>query len=253
MIPLEIEAQHILEAARRIDAEGVPSMRASRHYDVVVNGKKYPPKYLLSVASWLAKVPELKPGGFITTEARHAFGRLGFKIIEKGARKSPTRMPITVTTPSFVVRWADVTCRDVIPLSWLQAGRPLIGVEHEMRDTLARLEGRAKCDVTVTDGMAVFDYRPYRKFNHDQHADLGDVHVAFTAGASLHVDSVEWQSAESLPKVVRGVVEEPILRKRDPKPYIRPSHTTEKTAAFKRERPGQSKFRNELKGIYGGR
>lgn len=70
MIPRELKPRHILEAATEIDAEGVPSVRASRHFDVVVEGKPYPPKYLLSVAARLAKVRELEPNDFITTEAR---------------------------------------------------------------------------------------------------------------------------------------------------------------------------------------
>ena len=254
MIPREIEPRHIIAAAELIDAKGVPSMRASRHFDVVVKGKPYPPKYLLSVASRLAAVPELAPGGFITTEARHALGRLGFKLIEKKrARRPSSRVPITVATPSFVVCWADVTCRDVVPLSWLLEGPPLIGVEHEMRDSSARLTGRAKCDVTVTEGEASLDYRPYRSVNDLNKIDDGVVRVAFTAGEPSIVSSVEWRSVGLPRKVVRGVVETPITLTAEPTPYVRPTKTTEKTAALKRERPGQSQFRNALKGIYGGR
>ncbi len=120
-----------------------------------------------------------------------------------------------------------------------------------MRDSSARLEGRAKCDVTVTNGEAVFDYRPYRKFNRDHHVDIGDVHVAFTGGASSPVDSVEWRGGAN--EVIRGVLEEPVLATKEAKPYVRPAKASEKTAAFKRERPGQSKFRSDLKRNDGGR
>ena len=216
-------------------------------------GKKYPPKYLLSVASQLATRRELPAGDFITTEARHFFAKRGFKVIEKQKRRGNAFEPITVIIPSFVICWDDVECRDVIPLSWLRDGPPLIGVEHEMRDSLARLEGTAKCDVTVMEGKACLDYRPYRNVNRDSQVDFGVVHVGFTVGASSPIDSVEWQSGGSPQMVVRGVSEVVIPLQTEHKPYVRPTKATEKTAVLKRERPGQLRFRNKLKGVYGGR
>ena len=55
MIPKTISRNHLLEAAKIIDREGVPKIRQSTRYNVLVSGKKYPPKYLIAVASKLAK------------------------------------------------------------------------------------------------------------------------------------------------------------------------------------------------------
>ena len=54
MIPKRISRNHLLEAAQIIDREGIPERRKSTRYNVLVSGKKYPPKYLIAVASKLA-------------------------------------------------------------------------------------------------------------------------------------------------------------------------------------------------------
>jgi len=54
MIPGEILRPHLLEAAKIIDREGIPDRRKSTKYNVLVNQRKYPPKYLVAIASKLA-------------------------------------------------------------------------------------------------------------------------------------------------------------------------------------------------------
>ena len=54
MIPNRITKSHLIVAADIIDREGVPKTRQSTKYNVIVDGKKYPPKYLIAVASKLA-------------------------------------------------------------------------------------------------------------------------------------------------------------------------------------------------------
>lgn len=43
MIPNRITKSHLIVAADIIDREGVPKMRQSTKYNVIVDGKKYPP------------------------------------------------------------------------------------------------------------------------------------------------------------------------------------------------------------------
>ena len=50
MFPTKLTPQHFKIAASRIDLQGVPKERASVHYDVVIEGKRYPPKLVLSWA-----------------------------------------------------------------------------------------------------------------------------------------------------------------------------------------------------------
>lgn len=54
MIPRRITREQLVRAAEIIDQKGIPENRKSTRYNVLVNGKKYPPKYLIAVASKLA-------------------------------------------------------------------------------------------------------------------------------------------------------------------------------------------------------
>ena len=51
----KIERNHIEEALRYIDENGVPDQNRSTKYDLVMeDGKKYPPKYVIAIAAKLA-------------------------------------------------------------------------------------------------------------------------------------------------------------------------------------------------------
>ena len=54
MIPSEIEERHIRAALEQIDVEGVPANRRSRKYQLRVDGKDYPPKRVVALASMFA-------------------------------------------------------------------------------------------------------------------------------------------------------------------------------------------------------
>ena len=59
-----VTREHILEALRRIDAEEVPQDAQSTFYDLVHDGRRYPPKYVLSVAVAVATKEPLDRGTF---------------------------------------------------------------------------------------------------------------------------------------------------------------------------------------------
>lgn len=50
-IPKNIAKDHLLKAISKIDIEGIPSDGDSRYYDVLYEGKKYPPKLIVSYAN----------------------------------------------------------------------------------------------------------------------------------------------------------------------------------------------------------
>jgi hypothetical protein len=80
MIPKTITKVHIIEAARSIDSNPAPEQRKAKKFEVTVNGRNYPPKYLLSIASQMVGRP-LKPdefGGGV--EANSFLRRLGFAV-----------------------------------------------------------------------------------------------------------------------------------------------------------------------------
>ena len=58
-IPEEIKEEHILAAINKIDEESPPPKRQSKIYDLIYKGKKYPPKYVISLAYKFATGQEL--------------------------------------------------------------------------------------------------------------------------------------------------------------------------------------------------
>jgi hypothetical protein len=91
MIPREIKRKHILQAIESIDR--VPPGRQSRKFFLLQEGKRYPPKYVVSLACEFATGKRLGSnefGGGVETNAFLA--RLGFDIVDKhGATAAPTQ------------------------------------------------------------------------------------------------------------------------------------------------------------------
>ena len=62
VIPPLITEEHIKEAIRRIDHEGIPRQRRSRGYCLVMDGKHFPPKYTIALAH------EIATGKFLSSD-----------------------------------------------------------------------------------------------------------------------------------------------------------------------------------------
>lgn len=87
MIPENITQDHIRQAARRIDDEGVPNRREPREYEVIVDDKSYPIMLIVSWANEFANGYELlgcERGGrrrdFRPQEAKAFLRRKGFQV-----------------------------------------------------------------------------------------------------------------------------------------------------------------------------
>ncbi len=81
-----ITKEHILHAIQEIDKEGIRNGRHSSTYDVVYNGKKYPPKLIISIANRFATGKELDSKEFHGGKDQPAFKLLenfGFLIEPK--------------------------------------------------------------------------------------------------------------------------------------------------------------------------
>jgi 5-methylcytosine-specific restriction enzyme B len=77
-----VDKSHILKALAAIDQDGVPWHRQSTKFDLLYDGKKYPPKYAVSLAFGFATGKELH--GFTGGEETNSFLKsLGFEITEK--------------------------------------------------------------------------------------------------------------------------------------------------------------------------
>lgn len=85
MIPKTIKHPHIVEAARRIDRGTNRNARPSRTYDVIIGERRYPPKYIVSIAAEIATGRPLAPDMFGGGEETNGFlVGLGFVVVKKG-------------------------------------------------------------------------------------------------------------------------------------------------------------------------
>ncbi len=85
-IPSNITKKNIEKAINKIDQEGIPANGHSSTYDVVYEGKYYPPKLVVSYANLFANGTELDRSSFTGGKGTDAFKLLesnNFKIIEK--------------------------------------------------------------------------------------------------------------------------------------------------------------------------
>lgn len=67
----------VIGAASYIDGNGIPEANASREWDVIINGKRYPPKYIIMLAGGLSS-DETRTG-----KAQDRLRELGFTIVSK--------------------------------------------------------------------------------------------------------------------------------------------------------------------------
>ncbi|SHK49403.1 hypothetical protein [Anaerotignum lactatifermentans] len=82
-----INRQHILDALRYIDENGISSHNQSMKYDLITDdGKKYPTKYVVAVADHLANGTEISTEGVHGTDARSFLKKHGFCIEAKQER-----------------------------------------------------------------------------------------------------------------------------------------------------------------------
>jgi hypothetical protein len=90
VIPKTVRRKHVLAALLRIDEGEVPSGRESRGYDLVHDGKRYPPKYALTLAIEETEGKRPSPDDLGGGEETNSFLRgLGFTIVAKGAAGAP--------------------------------------------------------------------------------------------------------------------------------------------------------------------
>jgi hypothetical protein len=85
MIPQGLTDQHIKKAAAQADREHVPPERRSVHYDLVINNKRYPPKYIVSIAAKIATGTEFPAADFNAVKAKNYFLSKGYTVIDRRA------------------------------------------------------------------------------------------------------------------------------------------------------------------------
>ena len=80
----KLKKQDVIDTLKFIDENGVPKQNESTRYMLVGdNGKKYPPKYVLVVADYLANGTEISLANFNSYEAKSYLEGQGFTIETK--------------------------------------------------------------------------------------------------------------------------------------------------------------------------
>jgi predicted Mrr-cat superfamily restriction endonuclease len=80
MIPTNITREHVLKTLQEINATTIPARRESTNYDLIFEGKRYPPKYVISLANKYANGNQLDSKAFDAIEAKTFLPTLGFEI-----------------------------------------------------------------------------------------------------------------------------------------------------------------------------
>lgn len=88
-----------------IDENGVPEQNRSTVYSLLVDGKKYPPKYVIAVAAKLANSMEIRTDTYNEVEAKNYFEARGFMIENKQEKfeLTITAEAVTSTDSSFTM------------------------------------------------------------------------------------------------------------------------------------------------------
>lgn len=83
-IPENILREHILKAIEYIDENGVPKKRQSTKYDLLYKAKRYPPKYVISIANKYSNGKEFESQVFYGGKQSNDFlKKRGFDIVDK--------------------------------------------------------------------------------------------------------------------------------------------------------------------------
>jgi len=110
MIPKNIKKEHLEKAIAEIDKDGIRKGRHSSTYDLIHNGKSYPPKLVLSIANRYANGTELDSndfGGGKDTPAFELMKAEGFVIV-------PKNDPIKSLIENYKKRIAETELKDEI-------------------------------------------------------------------------------------------------------------------------------------------
>ena len=94
MIPNNIKMDYIFKAIHEINRGGIPTGRESKKFNMIFEGKVYPPKYVISLANKYANGKELESSNFSGgQETNRYLKRFGFEIVEIFPSSSQSSKP----------------------------------------------------------------------------------------------------------------------------------------------------------------
>ena len=87
MIPRNIRHSDIKKAARFVDRHGVPGTRISTRYDLIIDGGRYPPKFIVSKAYEYTSGTAHPASEFNAVEAVNYFKSRNYAVLDKDEEK----------------------------------------------------------------------------------------------------------------------------------------------------------------------
>ena len=184
-----------------------------------------------------------------------------YESTHKGPRKEPweilAKHEALAEIPAesaILLEYTEVFSRgyvDILPLGLFADEGTTKGVVHIVRSKGGK-NYQAKCDVTVGGFVANLDYEPYAAFNEEQGMYLGIARITFEDSDRTSIWLVEWKPAES-DEYDECEFGSPAFIVPPAPPYRPPVNPAEKTLRPVRERPGQARFRRDLKSVYDNR
>lgn len=82
-IPQNIRKEHVIAAITQIRMDGYPKEHKSTKYDLVYEGRKYPPKWVIRTANIFANGTPLDTGQFSGGKSKNFLKKMGFRVFEK--------------------------------------------------------------------------------------------------------------------------------------------------------------------------
>lgn len=156
------------------------------------------------------------------------------------------------STASILIEWKDQVSSgfvDVLPLEWFQSEGHFSGKIHDVLEPRGT-RCSAMCDVTVRGMTADLDFGVYPDFNKSHDLLLGVARIEFEDNDRTSIGAMYWKELgseefKSCPFEVRG------FQLPTGTEYQPPVEASDKTARMVRDRPGQPKFRSDVRSVYG--
>lgn len=142
MIPSGIKKKHIESAIAQIDREGIPPARQSVHYDLIFNGKRYPPKYVIFVAAYIANRQYGSARDFNAVEARDYLLHRNYEVVDRRSENGTA-----IAQEDDESAFPEGREKYVMHRS-LERNSAIVRKAKEIR---LEKEGRLACDVCETD------------------------------------------------------------------------------------------------------
>lgn len=104
MLKKEVNKQNVIDALKFIDRNGIPKNRHSTKYNLYHDGKSYPPKYVLSVATRISTGNELEPSMFSGGKETNDFLMLLGFLIRDGNNELKKKQNKSITICSSLIQ-----------------------------------------------------------------------------------------------------------------------------------------------------